>query len=253
MASTSKQKDQTGEVTPREGKKYTRFPRLSIADVVEFPGAIIKEGCTLKRDRLCLILKRSTSSGQTNLALAAARSYGLIAKEQGGFFDVTDLGKRACSADEKTRRDAFAEANNSVDQFRVFVDKFAEKRVPSAAVGADHLEHAMALNPQEAPIFYDVVMANARDAGLVEELAGGDILRRVPASPTEEPEPTAEIQDAGTGTVAPQQPVAPAMGPNSGGQSLEMHFNVQIHLPESTDPEVYDAIFRSIKNNLLGS
>jgi hypothetical protein len=31
----------------------------------------------------------------------------------------------------------------------------------------------------------------------------------------------------------------------------ELHYNIQIHLPESRDPAVYDAIFRSLKEHLL--
>ncbi|UNC93852.1 DUF5343 domain-containing protein [Candidatus Contubernalis alkalaceticus] len=31
----------------------------------------------------------------------------------------------------------------------------------------------------------------------------------------------------------------------------ELHYNIQIHLPETRDPAVYDAIFRSLKEHLL--
>ena len=31
----------------------------------------------------------------------------------------------------------------------------------------------------------------------------------------------------------------------------QLHYNIQIHLPESRDPAVYDAIFRSLKEHLL--
>lgn len=33
--------------------------------------------------------------------------------------------------------------------------------------------------------------------------------------------------------------------------STEMHYNIQIHLPESRDITVYDAIFKSLKEHLL--
>ena len=29
----------------------------------------------------------------------------------------------------------------------------------------------------------------------------------------------------------------------------ELHYNIQIHLPESRDPSVYDAIFKSLKEH----
>lgn len=33
--------------------------------------------------------------------------------------------------------------------------------------------------------------------------------------------------------------------------TTEMHYNIQIHLPETRDMAVYDAIFRSLKEHLL--
>ncbi len=33
--------------------------------------------------------------------------------------------------------------------------------------------------------------------------------------------------------------------------SSELHYNIQIHLPESRDPAVYDAIFKSLKDHLF--
>lgn len=34
----------------------------------------------------------------------------------------------------------------------------------------------------------------------------------------------------------------------SGSTSMELHYNIQIHLPETTNMAVYDAIFQSLKN-----
>lgn len=34
-------------------------------------------------------------------------------------------------------------------------------------------------------------------------------------------------------------------------KNLPLHYNIQIHLPESRDPAVYDAIFRSLKQHLV--
>jgi hypothetical protein len=33
--------------------------------------------------------------------------------------------------------------------------------------------------------------------------------------------------------------------------TTEMHYNIQIHLPETRDITVYDAIFKSLKQHLL--
>lgn len=34
-------------------------------------------------------------------------------------------------------------------------------------------------------------------------------------------------------------------------QKTELHYNIQIHLPESRDPAVYDALFKSLKKHLF--
>lgn len=35
------------------------------------------------------------------------------------------------------------------------------------------------------------------------------------------------------------------------GSQLGLHYNIQIHLPETRDPAVYDALFRSLKDHIL--
>jgi hypothetical protein len=39
-------------------------------------------------------------------------------------------------------------------------------------------------------------------------------------------------------------------GPPAEIKPVSLHYNIQIHLPESRDPAVYDAIFRSLKEHL---
>ena len=35
------------------------------------------------------------------------------------------------------------------------------------------------------------------------------------------------------------------------GRKMNLHYNIQIHLPETTNMAVYDAIFQSLKKHLL--
>jgi hypothetical protein len=39
--------------------------------------------------------------------------------------------------------------------------------------------------------------------------------------------------------------------PNSNFGSAGLHYNIQIHLPATKDTEVYDAIFKSLKEHLF--
>lgn len=48
-----------------------------------------------------------------------------------------------------------------------------------------------------------------------------------------------------TPDITPNNPVVPAPS------STQFHYNIQIHLPATTDISVYNAIFKSLKDNLL--
>jgi Family of unknown function (DUF5343) len=50
----------------------------------------------------------------------------------------------------------------------------------------------------------------------------------------------------------PQQSPAAAQSPSSAPLSPTLHYNIQIHLPATKDVEVYNAIFKSLKEHLLG-
>lgn len=67
-------------------------------------------------------------------------------------------------------------------------------------------------------------------------------------SPAEsEPEPV--IEEARP-PVSTSQPESPSAAPRA-LRSTSLHYNIQIHLPATKDLEVYNAIFRSLKEHLL--
>lgn len=64
------------------------------------------------------------------------------------------------------------------------------------------------------------------------------------SKPAVEPEPEGDEEPKGEEV---DQPPAPKGKMSLGG----LHYNIQIILPESRDPKVYDALFRSLKEHLL--
>jgi hypothetical protein len=77
------------------------------------------------------------------------------------------------------------------------------------------------------------------------EQADFDALPGDPHQPAVTPAPAVEERDE-----APAGQEAP---PSSDGRmAIALRHDIHIHLPESTDIAVYDAIFRSIRNNLQG-
>ncbi len=63
-----------------------------------------------------------------------------------------------------------------------------------------------------------------------------------------------EEQKKGTGEIEEGKKEADNKEENVGKGSItrtQLHYNIQIHLPESRDPKVYDAIFESLKRHLM--
>lgn len=50
-----------------------------------------------------------------------------------------------------------------------------------------------------------------------------------------------------TVAVPPVDKIRPS---NGSGSAMELHYNIQIHLPESRDPAVFDAIFQALRKHL---
>ncbi|MCY1528740.1 hypothetical protein D9M68_638570 [compost metagenome] len=68
-------------------------------------------------------------------------------------------------------------------------------------------------------------------------------------------DPPAPVPDAPPAPPAPSAPVAapvdlPPPPPLAAHRKSEYHYNIQIHLPVTTDITVYNAIFRSLRENL---
>lgn len=59
----------------------------------------------------------------------------------------------------------------------------------------------------------------------------------------------ADVSDA-TSTVDVARSQSAEINPNS-SERMNLHYNIQIHLPETTNMAVYDAIFQSLKKHLM--
>jgi len=49
----------------------------------------------------------------------------------------------------------------------------------------------------------------------------------------------------------PDEQLPPALDGGGGGRPMELHYNIQLILPESRDQAVYDALFSSLRRHLL--
>jgi hypothetical protein len=70
------------------------------------------------------------------------------------------------------------------------------------------------------------------------------------AVPGEHAQPLDTAEEAGQAASSPTRE-APSTLLTGGGGALQLRHDVHIHLPSSTDIAVYDAVFRSLRENLL--
>lgn len=68
------------------------------------------------------------------------------------------------------------------------------------------------------------------------------------------PKPPVETKPVDKPEIEPKNPTEAEALPQNTSNSLDklgLHYNIQIHLPETRDPAVYDALFKSLKDHLL--
>lgn len=149
-----------------------------------------------------------------------------------------------------------------------FLDQTQSKRVLAEAV-RDAYGDLFALNKNAQNLSVDEVknkfrtltlgqksdnvvslMANTFKA--LAESADWEALAPEIAPPTPTPGENAQISESSSTTVpTPAQLTAEKIAPRDATASpLALHYNIQIHLPESRDPAVFDAIFQALRKHL---
>jgi hypothetical protein len=187
--------------------------------------------------------------------------YGLIeGSYNADYLKLTERGIKIASASndyEKTQ--AIYDALFGNDIFAAFVQRFANKNVPSAEVATDYLKESQRLSAEDAKVCFDVMLENLDDYGLITELSGKRVivprvmalekLTKPNSGKSDQPVPLPETEE---GSIQNNEAI------DSTPQKIrqqklipQFNFNIQIQLPENATPEVYDSIFRSIAEYLL--
>ena len=255
-----------------EQKRFVRgkFPRLPLTEALELPVAVYEVGQGDQVRRLIAFnqLGRSPESGPSRaLVTASSTVYGLTdGGTQASHLKLTDRGRRLVEpVSPADRMQAAHEALFDNDIFAGFIDHYQGKVFPREEVAVDWLVTNYDLPEQSARSALGVMKANIEDFGLTEVVSGKTLVAsRETAMQNLEGAPAAENTPSAGETKTP--PVAPE---TSDGQRVptareaaylvangpvipQIHFNIQIQVPENGSPEDYDAIFRSIGTYLLG-
>lgn len=246
--------------------KSTRglFPRVSLDKTIGLLNAIYElgHGDPVRRLSAFNQLGKSPDSGSSRTLLAAASGvYGLISVN-GEYLALTNSGKVVITSSEAERQIALLNVLFDNDIFAEFVSHYTGRPIMDE-VAADHIKASHNLSTKDAHTALDVFKQNMSNYGLLQQYSGRTVvishemaLENIQGSPKPKPdtEQPADIppEDETSKEDDGQAPLATLNFPR-GQANPQFHFNIQIHLPENSSAEVYDAIFKSISVHLLGN
>ena len=189
-------------------------------------------------------------SGTSRSRLGALRQYGLIEIERSGSVRISTRGMTLSlrSADTREYKTALAEAAFTPPVFR-------DLRENKAGASDEALLHYLVVDKKfsqdGARRVIDVYRANTAFADEEENVDTSDELIPGGNRPAVAGADTAITQPLARGAAELKRDSASAVI-TGGAVAPQIHFNIQVHLPESGSPESYDAIFKSIATHLLG-
>jgi len=255
-------------VPPDEAKDKVKgsrgaFPRLPLSDALKLAEAVFELGQGDKVRRLIVFLKleKSADSGASRTLVISSNAYGLTAGGYSAeFLEITPRGKDIIEPQsESSKIKAVYGALFSNEMFSKFISSYSGKRVPEDVVAIDYFQHEHKLNADDAKACWLVFKSNISAYGLEQNVGGkSTIISREMA--TEK----FDIKNISKTEVPPGQisenkqeiqvPVLAQVKSTTMGARItpEIHFNIQVIIPEDASAETYDAIFKSISTHLLG-
>jgi predicted nucleotide-binding protein len=159
-----------------KGSKNRNYPVLTLEEALDVPRAIQDGASGMQVGRLSLadLMSRSPSSSIFGDLVASSRGYGLtVGGIRAGQFELTDLGKRATSDDEATRRQGQRETVRHVEPFEAFLTSFKNRKVPAPGPFKEFLVNNASVPPDRAEDCMHHILADARFVGFLRPVKGG--------------------------------------------------------------------------------
>lgn len=250
-------------------KAFGLFPRLSLSKTLELANTIyaIGEGEPVRRRTAFDRMAKSPDSGGSRVLVVASNSgYGLTnGGNQAEYLSLTERGRQITAAQDLiTKFEGIYEALFSNDIFSGFIARFSDRGVPIDEVAVEYLRANHTLSQQDAQACWTVFKENLVEQNLIEESSSGKrvvisreaALEKLGKRPEKKIE--APVEDRHLGSEEGAGPVQ--QNPEAGtrvqvGRSETMapqiHFNIQVVIPENASPGTYEAIFKSIATHLL--
>ncbi len=156
------------------GKKFPRFPLEEAIKIARRVRELGGKGVTL--ELLARAEQKSEKSGHFRKKVAAAKFFGLLGKNNEGYF-LTELGKKILSPmSEEEEREALKEAFLNVPMFRAVYNQYLEMgggKLPERRIVENLFERKFGVHPTSKAEAYKVFVESGIFAGLLEERKDG--------------------------------------------------------------------------------
>jgi hypothetical protein len=131
----------------------------------------------VSRLTLADLMDRSPSSSIFADLVASSRAYGLTTGGgRADQFELTELGQRATSDDEKTQQQAKQEALLKIEPFEAFLTAFKGKKVPAAGPFKAFLVNKANVPSDRAEDCMNHILADAREVGFIPPMRTGEFI-----------------------------------------------------------------------------
>lgn len=223
------------------------FPAVAIEEAQQIARVIAEKnaGQPMRRIDVFEALGRKPDSGPSRNLVTASGGFGLT---QGSYaadqLVLTDLGRRLAVEGDKT---AMIDAVLNVEVFKKFFETYKGKALPDDIPAKSFLA-AQGIPTSRTEACWNLVRENGEQSGLIREISGGSrvlprdhAIERLGVNLIGGKE---EAKHVG-GKVAEKAKHAAEIGLPS------LNINLEIHLPADAKPEVYEAIFASMRKHLI--
>jgi len=223
------------------------FPPVAIDETRQIAQTIAKKNAGQPTRRLDIFheLKRSPDSGPSRNLVSSSSGFGLTTGGfQADFLSLTELGRRLAVDEDKT---ALVDAVLNVDIFKKFFETYKDKGLP-ADIAAKSFLASSGIPTDRVEACWNLIRENGRQCGLIAEMAGDErVLSREHATEKMggKPVKATEVLPRDEGSARGQEK------PPEEVRLPSLNVNLEIHLPADVAPEVYDAIFSSMRKHLI--
>lgn len=222
-------------------QRSTNYPSMNLAwgeDVIQRAHS---SGTTNRTALAQLTGYQDDTSGPARSKLAALRHFGLVDYQEGKVI-ITELGKRvAAPVAGEDVSEALRQSFFNVTAFKQTYDLCAKDALLTKDIISNTAIRQVGITAKAASDFIDIFTRSGVKAGLVEMVDEKSVRILKEPSLVKQPSEQKPIEE----TPPPPPPATSTLGLQS------LTINLQISLPETTDSNVYEEIFKAMKTYLF--